>query len=139
MRLVALALAPGKVGAGAVLGRDRAHSQRANVVAARQRRSLDDFAPGEHRVAREQRVDLRKEHLFSDYKSFDGLMLPTKLIVRAKNRDEAVARMMRALEMFIVEGVYTTIPLHRKIFADPDFRAGNFDTGFIERFLAKAK
>jgi acetyl-CoA carboxylase biotin carboxylase subunit len=37
-----------------------------------------------------------------------------------------------------VEGVYTTIPLHRKILADPDFHAGKFDTGFIERFLAKS-
>jgi len=45
--------------------------------------------------------------------------------------------MSRALEMFMVEGVYTTIPLQRKILADPDFRAGNFDTGFIERFLKK--
>jgi acetyl-CoA carboxylase biotin carboxylase subunit len=35
--------------------------------------------------------------------------------------------------------LYATIPLHRKILADPDFRAGKFDTGFIERFLAKAK
>jgi acetyl-CoA carboxylase biotin carboxylase subunit len=47
--------------------------------------------------------------------------------------------MSRALEMFIVEGVYTTIPLHRKILADPDFHAGRFDTGFIERFLAASK
>jgi acetyl-CoA carboxylase biotin carboxylase subunit len=47
--------------------------------------------------------------------------------------------MTRALEMFIVEGVYTTIPLHRKILADPDFRAGKFDTGFIERFLTASK
>jgi acetyl-CoA carboxylase biotin carboxylase subunit len=39
--------------------------------------------------------------------------------------------------MFIVEGIYTTIPLHRRILADPDFRAGKVDTGFIERFLAK--
>jgi len=45
--------------------------------------------------------------------------------------------MSRALEMFIVEGIYTTIPLHRRILADPDFLAGRFDTGFIERFLAK--
>jgi acetyl-CoA carboxylase biotin carboxylase subunit len=45
--------------------------------------------------------------------------------------------MARALEMFIVEGVYTTIPLHRKILADEDFRAGKIDTGFIERFLKK--
>ncbi|HTT23778.1 MAG TPA: acetyl-CoA carboxylase biotin carboxylase subunit [Candidatus Sulfotelmatobacter sp.] len=66
---------------------------------------------------------------------YDSLI--AKLIVRAKDRNEACSRMARALEMFIVEGVYTTIPLHRKILADPDFRAGRFDTGFIERFLAK--
>jgi acetyl-CoA carboxylase biotin carboxylase subunit len=66
---------------------------------------------------------------------YDSLI--AKLIVRGKDRNEAISRMSRALEMFIVEGVYTTIPLHRRIFADPDFRAGNFDTGFIERFLAK--
>jgi acetyl-CoA carboxylase biotin carboxylase subunit len=66
---------------------------------------------------------------------YDSLI--AKLIVRAKDRNEAISRMARALEMFIVEGVYTTIPLHRKILADPDFRAGNFDTGFIERFLKK--
>ncbi len=66
---------------------------------------------------------------------YDSLI--AKLIVRAKDRNEAISRMSRALEMFIVEGVYTTIPLHRKILADEDFRAGNFDTGFIERFMAK--
>ncbi len=66
---------------------------------------------------------------------YDSLI--AKLIVRAKDRSEAISRMARALEMFIVEGVYTTIPLHRKILADPDFRAGKFDTGFIERFLKK--
>src|SRR6202522_770794 len=66
---------------------------------------------------------------------YDSLI--AKLIVRGKDRGEAISRMTRALEMFIVEGVYTTIPLHRRIMADPDFRAGKFDTGFIERFLAK--
>jgi acetyl-CoA carboxylase biotin carboxylase subunit len=66
---------------------------------------------------------------------YDSLI--AKLIVRGKDRSEAVSRMSRALEMFIVEGVYTTIPLHRKILADADFRAGKIDTGFIERFLAK--
>src|SRR6204780_4276255 len=66
---------------------------------------------------------------------YDSLI--AKLVVRGKDRNEAISRMSRALEMFIVEGVYTTIPLHRKILADPDFRAGKFDTGFIERFLAK--
>jgi len=49
------------------------------------------------------------------------------------------SRMARALEMFIVEGIYTTIPLHRRILADPDFRSGKIDTGFIERFLAAGK
>jgi acetyl-CoA carboxylase biotin carboxylase subunit len=68
---------------------------------------------------------------------YDSLI--AKLIVRGKDRSEAVSRMTRALEMFIVEGIYTTIPLHRRILADPDFRAGNFDTGFIERFLAPGK
>jgi acetyl-CoA carboxylase biotin carboxylase subunit len=66
---------------------------------------------------------------------YDSLI--AKLIVRGKDRGEAVSRMARALEMFIVEGVYTTIPLHRKILADEDFRAGKIDTGFIERFLKK--
>jgi len=68
---------------------------------------------------------------------YDSLI--AKLIVRGRDRNEAVSRMTRALEMFIIEGVYTTIPLHRKIMADPDFRAGRFDTGFIERFLAAGK
>src|SRR5580698_7309136 len=68
---------------------------------------------------------------------YDSLI--AKLVVRGKDRSEAISRMSRALGMFIVEGIYTTIPLHRRILADPDFRAGNFDTGFIERFLAKGK
>ncbi|HEY4905180.1 MAG TPA: acetyl-CoA carboxylase biotin carboxylase subunit [Candidatus Sulfotelmatobacter sp.] len=66
---------------------------------------------------------------------YDSLI--AKLVVRGKDRNEAISRMARALEMFIVEGIYTTIPLHRRILADPDFRAGRIDTGFIERFLAK--
>jgi acetyl-CoA carboxylase biotin carboxylase subunit len=66
---------------------------------------------------------------------YDSLI--AKLVVRGKDRDEACSRMSRALEMFIVEGIFTTIPLHRRILADPDFKAGNIDTTFIERFLAK--
>ena len=68
---------------------------------------------------------------------YDSLI--AKLVVRGKDRNEAISRMARALEMFIVEGIYTTIPLHRRILADADFRAGKIDTGFIERFLAKNK
>ena len=68
---------------------------------------------------------------------YDSLI--AKLIVRGKDREEAVSRMARALEMFIVEGIYTTIPLHRRILRDPEFRAGRVDTNFIERFLKAGK
>jgi acetyl-CoA carboxylase, biotin carboxylase subunit len=68
---------------------------------------------------------------------YDSLI--AKLVVRGKDRDEAISRMSRALEMFIIEGVYTTIPLHRKILADPEFRAGHTDTGFIERFFSRSE
>jgi acetyl-CoA carboxylase biotin carboxylase subunit len=68
---------------------------------------------------------------------YDSLI--AKLVVRGRDRDEAISRMSRALDMFVVEGIYTSIPLHRRIMADPDFRAGNFDTKFMERFLAQPK
>jgi len=68
---------------------------------------------------------------------YDSLI--AKLIAHGKDRDEAIARMERALEMFIIEGIYTSVPMHLKILADPDFRAGKFDTRFMERFLAKKK
>jgi acetyl-CoA carboxylase biotin carboxylase subunit len=64
---------------------------------------------------------------------YDSLI--AKLIVRGKDRNEAVSRMARALEMFIIEGVHTTIPLQRRILADADFRAGRVDTTFIEKLL----
>ena len=66
---------------------------------------------------------------------YDSLI--AKLIVRGKDREEAISRMSRALGMFIVEGIYTTIPLHKRILADPEFQAGHTDTTFIERFLAR--
>jgi acetyl-CoA carboxylase biotin carboxylase subunit len=66
---------------------------------------------------------------------YDSLI--AKLIVRGKDRPEAIARMKRALDMFIVEGIYTSIPLHKRIMQDPDFVAGNYDTKFMERFLPK--
>jgi acetyl-CoA carboxylase biotin carboxylase subunit len=60
-----------------------------------------------------------------------------KLVVRGKDRSEAISRMSRALDMFIVEGIHTSIPLHKRIMRDPDFIAGRFDTKFMERFLSK--
>ena len=66
---------------------------------------------------------------------YDSLI--AKLCARGRDRAEAISRMQRALEMFIVEGIHTTIPLHRRIMQDADFRAGKFDTKFMERFLAQ--
>jgi len=58
-----------------------------------------------------------------------------KLIVHGRNRGEAISRMRRALEMFIVEGVQTSLPLHQRIVAEPDFIEGNYHVGFLERYL----
>jgi acetyl-CoA carboxylase, biotin carboxylase subunit len=66
---------------------------------------------------------------------YDSLI--AKLISYGKDRDEAMTRTERALSQFIVQGIDTSIPLHQAIFQDPDFRAGNFDTKFMERLLAK--
>ncbi len=62
---------------------------------------------------------------------YDSLI--AKLIAHGHDRAEAIARMRGALDGFIVEGIKTTIPLHKRILADPDFVAGKFDTHFLER------
>src|SRR5579859_2054130 len=66
---------------------------------------------------------------------YDSLI--AKLIVHGVDREEAIAKMERALSQFIVQGIETSIPLHQEIFADSDFRLGEFDTKFMERFLAR--
>jgi len=66
---------------------------------------------------------------------YDSLI--AKLIVHGRDRAEAIAKMERALSQFVVRGIETSIPLHQAIFADPGFRAGQFDTKFMEQFLAK--
>jgi len=57
-----------------------------------------------------------------------------KLIVHARTRELAIARMERALDMMVVEGIKTTIPLHKRIMADERFRRGDFSTKFMEEF-----
>ncbi len=57
-----------------------------------------------------------------------------KLIVHARTRELAIARMQRALDMIVIEGIKTTIPLHRKIMADEKFQKGDFSTKFMEEF-----
>jgi acetyl-CoA carboxylase biotin carboxylase subunit len=66
---------------------------------------------------------------------YDSLI--AKLIVHGCDRAEAIAKMERALSQFVVQGIETSISMHQAIFQDPDFRAGVFDTGFMERFVTK--
>jgi acetyl-CoA carboxylase biotin carboxylase subunit len=68
---------------------------------------------------------------------YDSLI--AKLLVWGEDRDEAIARMKRALEEFIVEGVSTTIPFHLKVMDNKVFQSGKFHTDFIEKHLVPAK
>jgi acetyl-CoA carboxylase biotin carboxylase subunit len=68
---------------------------------------------------------------------YDSLI--AKLICHGKDRAEAIAKTQRALSQFVVQGIHTSIPLHQRIFADADFRRGDFDTKFMERFLEREK
>jgi len=62
-----------------------------------------------------------------------------KIIVHGRDRQEAIARMRRVLEMTVIEGIKTSIPLHLKILDDPDFQAGRLSTSFMERFLGRPR
>jgi len=62
-----------------------------------------------------------------------------KIITHGRDRQEAIARMRRTLEMTVVEGIKTTVPLHLKILAEPDFTAGKLSTAFMDRFAVTAK
>jgi acetyl-CoA carboxylase biotin carboxylase subunit len=65
---------------------------------------------------------------------YDSLI--AKLITHGCDRNEAIAKMERALSQFVVQGIDTSITMHESILRDPDFRKGEFDTSFMERFLA---
>jgi acetyl-CoA carboxylase biotin carboxylase subunit len=65
---------------------------------------------------------------------YDSLV--AKLITYGCDRSEAIARMQRALDMFVIEGIHTSIPLHQRILEHPDFLAGRLDTNFISRMNA---
>ena len=67
---------------------------------------------------------------------YDSLV--AKLITYGRDRAEAIARMRRALDGFVIEGIHTTIPLHQRILAEPDFIAGRIDTHFLDRFATIA-
>jgi len=79
-------------------------------------------------------------HGYEDYvvpPHYDSLV--AKLIAHGGDRAEAIARMQRALDFFVIEGVRTSIPLHREILRDREFRAGRLTTRFLEGFAARRK
>lgn len=89
----------------------------------------DYYAPGGNGV----RVD---SNVYNDYMIlpyYDSMI--AKLIVTGKTREEAIARMNRSLDEFIIQGIKTSIPLHKRIFAHPSFISGDFGTDFIDRYF----
>ena len=88
-------------------------------------------APGGHGV----RIDT---HVYSGYvipPNYDSMI--AKLITTAQTREEAINKMKRALDEFVIEGVKTTIPFHRQLMDEPDYVAGNYTTKFMETFKMK--
>lgn len=89
--------------------------------------------PGGHGV----RVDT---HVYAGYtipSNYDSMI--AKLITTAQTREEAIAKMRRALEEFYIEGVKTTVPFHRQLMEHPDYVAGNYTTKFMEDFVMDEK
>jgi len=88
-------------------------------------------APGGHGV----RLDT---HVYAGYTippNYDSMI--AKLIITAQTREEAINKMKRALDEFVIEGVKTTIPFHRQLMDHPDYIAGNYTTKFMEDFEMK--
>ena len=84
--------------------------------------------PGGHGV----RVDTHVYAVSTIPPYYDSMI--DKLIVEARTRDLAIQKMLRALNEFVIEGVKTTIPFHRQLLMDENFRSGHFDTRFLETF-----
>src|SRR6188472_4297786 len=75
------------------------------------------------------------ECIISPY--YDSMI--AKIIVHGRDRQEAIARMRSTLEMTVIEGIKTSIPLHLKVLAEPDFVAGRLSTAFMERYIVEQK
>ena len=78
--------------------------------------------------------------LYSGYSvppHYDSLV--AKLVVHAPSRAQAIARMRRALEEMVVDGIATTLPLHNRIMADPQFQAGDYTIHWLEKFVARGQ
>lgn len=88
-------------------------------------------APGGHGV----RLDT---HVYSGYSippNYDSMI--AKIITTAQTREEAINKMKRALDEFVIEGIKTTIPFHRQLMDDPNYVAGNYTTAFMDTFVMK--
>lgn len=85
--------------------------------------------------------DIRVDtHIYSKYQIpayYDSLI--AKLITKGDSREDALKKMERALDEFIIEPIKTTIPFCKKVITDSDFKKGNYNTGFLEKFLSKDK
>jgi acetyl-CoA carboxylase biotin carboxylase subunit len=79
------------------------------------------------------RVDSAVYDQYTVLPHYDSMI--AKLIVHADTREEAISRMARALDEYIIEGIKTSIPLHQRIMANKDFREGNADTSFMEKLF----
>jgi acetyl-CoA carboxylase biotin carboxylase subunit len=80
------------------------------------------------------RVDSAMEPNMMVVPFYDSMI--AKVITHGRDRQESIARMRRALDEYVIEGIKTTIPLHKRILNDPDFQKGHVSTTFLERFLA---
>ena len=78
------------------------------------------------------RVDTHAYAGYTITPHYDSMI--AKLICRAQTRDECIKKMSRALDEFIIEGIHTTIPFHKKLMKNEDFLSGNFNTGFLKDF-----
>jgi acetyl-CoA carboxylase biotin carboxylase subunit len=68
---------------------------------------------------------------------YDSLV--AKIMTHGRDRAEAIARMRRTLEMTVIEGIRTNIPMHLKVLAEPDYQAGRLSTAFMERYQPEQK
>jgi acetyl-CoA carboxylase biotin carboxylase subunit len=68
---------------------------------------------------------------------YDSLV--AKLIAHGRDRTEALTRMQRALDMFVIEGIHSSIPMHQRIMSETDFVLGNFDTNYLKRFQVEQR
>jgi acetyl-CoA carboxylase biotin carboxylase subunit len=100
---------------------------------------LRDFAPNPGKITDFHtpkgfgvRVDTLAYSGYTVQPYYDSMI--AKLICRSHSREEAIAKMQRALEEFVVEGIQTTIPFHKELMKNEDFRKGNFDTGFLAKW-----